>query len=31
MAVATPYIDELLSGHDLAGLERFVERLPALG
>ena len=26
-----PYIDELLSGHDLAGLERFVERLPALG
>jgi len=31
MAVATPYIDELLSGHDLAGLEGFVERLPALG
>ncbi|HEY8059349.1 MAG TPA: VWA domain-containing protein, partial [Acidimicrobiales bacterium] len=31
MAVATPYIDELVSGHDLAGLERFVERLPALG
>ena len=31
MAVATPYIDELLSGRDLAGLERFVERLPALG
>ncbi|MET1041584.1 MAG: VWA domain-containing protein, partial [Acidimicrobiales bacterium] len=25
MAVATPYIDELLSGRDLAGLERFVE------
>ena len=31
MAVASPYIDELVSGHDLAGLERFVERLPALG
>jgi len=31
MAVAAPFVDELLSGHDLAGLERFVERLPALG
>ncbi len=31
MAVAAPHIDELLSGHDLAALERFVERLPALG
>jgi len=31
MAVAAPFVDELLSGHDLAGLEGFVERLPALG
>ena len=31
MAVAAPHVDELLSGHDLASLERFVERLPALG
>lgn len=31
MAVAAPHIDELLSGRDLAALERFVERLPDLG
>jgi len=31
MAVAAPHIDELLSGRDLAALERFVERLPGLG
>jgi len=31
MAVAAPHIDELLSGRDLAALERFVERLADLG
>ena len=31
MIVAAPHIDEILSGHDLRSLERFAERLPALG
>jgi uncharacterized protein with von Willebrand factor type A (vWA) domain len=28
--VAAPYIDELLSGHDLASLEQLAEMLPGL-
>jgi uncharacterized protein len=30
MIVAEPYIDLLLSGHDLASLEQLAEMLPAL-
>jgi uncharacterized protein with von Willebrand factor type A (vWA) domain len=30
MMVAAPYIDELLSGHDLASLEQLAEMLPHL-
>lgn len=30
MMVATPYVDLVLSGRDLAGLERLAEQLPAL-
>jgi uncharacterized protein with von Willebrand factor type A (vWA) domain len=30
MMVAEPYVDLLLSGRDLAGLEELAERLPAL-
>jgi uncharacterized protein len=31
MAIAEPYVDEVLSGHDLASLERFATLLPTLG
>jgi uncharacterized protein len=31
MMVAAPYIDRLLSGHDLASLEELAEMLPTLG
>ncbi len=30
MAVATPYVDELMSAQDLAGLEEFARALPGL-
>jgi hypothetical protein len=30
MMVAEPYVDLLLSGHDLRSLEEFAERLPSL-
>jgi hypothetical protein len=30
MMVAQPYIDLIMSGRDLAGLEELAERIPAL-